>query len=97
MVKNDLLAIKYYYSRQKSMDNNYTVGANAVTKKVDKYNRAVRTAPPKLYDLYLCLYVRSQTQEDTSLEMDFTTEYIRKLNKKLIAFFLTKVDVEEVI
>ena len=54
-------------------------------------DEAMRTAPPLLYDLYVCLYTRNFTQEGLSLEWNYTPQYIQKLNKKLLLFLQTQV------
>jgi hypothetical protein len=59
---------------------------------MNKYNRVICKAHPKLYDLYLCLYVRNQTQEDCAEDMGYSPEYIRKLNRQLINFFLKELN-----
>ena len=39
---------------------------NLILQKIDTYNKAIRTAPPRLYDLYVSLYLENNTQESLS-------------------------------
>ena len=62
------------------------IGKNKVLSKVEKYNQAVISAPPMLYDVYINLYVRNYTQEALSIELNYTPEYIQMLNKNYYCF-----------
>lgn len=90
-IREDLKEIRYYYARQKIFDAAIGgKGLNAVLKKVEKYTEAVKSAPPRLYDLYVCLYVKNYTQEGLSEELGYTPEYIRMQNKSLLLFLQKK-------
>lgn len=87
-IKNDLKDIKYYYSRKAVFDKAApSVGSNAVIGKIAKYNEIACTASPKLYDIYVMLYVENHTQESLSELLGFTPEYIQMLNSKLVKYF----------
>ncbi len=87
-IRKDLKDIKYYYSRQKLFEEvSERVGSNTVIVTVNKYNEAIKLATPKLFDLYVSLYVKNHTQESFADELGFTPEYIQMLNKKLLKFF----------
>lgn len=91
-IREDLKDVRYYYSRKSMFEEAVkTVGGNNVTEKVLKYNDAVRTAPPRLYDLYVSLYVKNFTQEGLSIELNYTPEYIQMQNKKLLLFLQSKL------
>lgn len=86
-IKEDLLEIRYYFTHKASFDKAVSlVGTNTITDKVNKYNRAVQSAPVRLYDLYVELYVNGNTQESTAVKMSFTPQYIQRLNKNLVQF-----------
>jgi hypothetical protein len=87
-VQDDLQKIKYYFSRQDSMDNTNIVGPNNIQKAMCKYHKAIRQAHPRLYDLYQCIYVRGRTIEEVADDMGYTSEYIRRLNKQLVDYFI---------
>ena len=90
-IREDLKDVRYYYARKTIFDEaGATVGINSIVKKVLKYNEAVKAASPRLYDLYVCLYIKNYTQEGLSIELNYTPEYIQMLNKKLL-LFLQKV------
>lgn len=91
-VREDLKKIRYYYSRREVMNSALDeVGANDVIKIVQKYNAAIRFAPPRLYDLYISLYVNYLTQEALAYELCCSPQYIQKLNGKLVEFFQSKI------
>ena len=53
-IRNDLHEIRYYYSRKAKLDDaSRSIGDSAVRQLVEKYNRAIRVAPLRLYDLSL--------------------------------------------
>ncbi|MFR6056183.1 MAG: hypothetical protein ACLUHK_06330 [Eubacteriales bacterium] len=86
-IREDLKEIRYYYSRKEMFDEHSgNIAPNAVLDKVRKYNEAVKTAPPQLYDVYICLYVKNYTQEGMGDELGYTLQHINVLNKRLLLF-----------
>ncbi len=86
-IRADLRYIKYYYARRKMFDQTSSVvGRNAIMEKVEKYNACVCSAPPRLYDIYVSLYLNNHTQESLSDNIGYSVEYISKLNGQLIRF-----------
>jgi hypothetical protein len=67
------------------------IATNSVLDKVRKYNEAVNTAPPRLYDLYVSLYIKNFTQETLAADLGYTPEYIQTQNKKLLLFLQSKL------
>lgn len=91
-IREDLKNIRYYYARKKLFDEAFqSTGMNEIVETVNKYNEYVKTAPPKLYDLYVSLYLKNHTQESLSDELGYTQEYIQMLNKKLLKFLQNKM------
>lgn len=91
-IREDLKEIRYYYSRKALFDeNSRCVAPNAILNKARKYNEAVKTAKPILYDVYICLYVKNYTQEGLSVELGYTPEYIQMLHKQLLLFLQNKI------
>jgi len=88
-IRNDFKDIRVYYA-QKELFNKSSdiVGVNSVIEKVRKYNDAIRTAPPRLYDVYVSLYVNGFTQESLARDRGYSSKVIYLLNKKLIEFLL---------
>lgn len=86
-IRSDLSNIRYYYSRKEFFDKaESTVGKNIVVETVKKYNDAIRSAPPKLYDLYISMYVMNHTQESLAAEMNYSWQNIALLCKQLVLF-----------
>lgn len=91
-IRADLKEVRYYYERKEIFDSAIGgIGLNAVLEKVKRYNQAVQSAPPRLYDLYISLYIKNFTQEGLSIELGYTPEHIRRLNKKLLLFLQTQL------
>ena len=92
-IRKDLKEIKYYYSRKKLFDEAFeSTGANVIIDKVKMYNDIATTATPKLYDLYVSLYIKNHTQDSLSVEMGYTPEYMQMLNKELLKFIQKKLN-----
>ena len=83
---------RYYYSRKAMFDEGKKsdIGSR-IRKKERGYNEAVKTAPPRLYDMYMMLYVKGYTQEALSAELNYTPVYIQMLNKQLLLFLQSKL------
>ena len=95
-IREDLKNIRYYYSRKAMFEKaSASVGENSILKKINDYNALIRLAPPRLYDLYVSLYLENNTQESLSDKLGYSVEYISKLNSQLIKFFKTNIDKEE--
>ncbi len=92
MIREDLKDIKYFYSRKKAFDSvNSIVGQNDIYEKAELYNKMVRSASPRLYDIYVSLYTENHTQESLADKLGYTGVYISMLNKDLLIFFQKKL------
>ena len=80
-IRSDLKEIRYYYSRKAMFDEckNIVIGSS-IMEKVRRDNEAVKTAPPRLYDMYMMLYVKGYTQEALSAELNYTPVYTVKVD-----------------
>lgn len=95
-IRNDLKDIRYYYSRKEVFDKaEYSVGKTSILGKIKKYNEAVCSAPPRLYDLYVSLYLQNNTQDSLSERLGYTFEHISRLNSQLIRFLQQNIDDKE--
>ena len=84
-IREDLKNIRYFYSRKDIFEKASTsIGENTILEKIERYNKAVRSAPPRLYDLYASLYLENNTQESLSQKLGYTIEHISRLNSQLI-------------
>ena len=91
-IRADLKEIRYYYQRKEIFDT--AIGGacfNNVLNKVRRYSLAMQSAPPRLYDVYVMLYVKCNTQETVAREWGYESEHIRRLNKQLLLFLQTKI------
>ncbi len=87
-IRDDLRDIRYYYAHRAVFDDNVTnVGANIVKQKVERYNSLIVIASPKLYDLYVGLYVTGYTHGAYALKFGYAMTYIHKINGELMKFF----------
>ena len=95
-IREDLKDIRYYFSRQKVFDKALgCVGKNAILDKIEMYNSAICLAPPRLYDLYVSLYLENNTQESLSDKLGYALETISRLNSQLIKFFQKNLKPQE--
>lgn len=87
-IREDLRQIRYYYSKKKAFEDaaKYVI-PSSVLEKVDRYNQAVKDAPPRLYDIYVALYVQNNTQAALAYEWDYCNDHIKRLNKQLCEYF----------
>lgn len=96
-IKEDLNEIKYYYSRKEFFDKASTnIGINKILEKVALYNEIICLAKPRLYDIYVSLYLQNETQSSLSDKLCYSREYIYKLNKQLVKFFHEQISKKEV-
>jgi hypothetical protein len=96
-IRDDLRDIRYFYSRKELFDKSaISVGTNIIFEKVEKYNKAICSAPPRLYDIYVSIYLHNNTQESLSNKLGYTIEYMSMLNTQLINFFKKNLDEKEV-
>ena len=85
-IRNDLKDIRYYYSRKKVFDGS-CVGENQILNKIKVYTQAICDASPRLYDIYVSLYLGNHTQESLSKHFGYCIETISRLNSGLLKFF----------
>ena len=92
-IRSDLTDIRYYYTQKQLFDEaTKEVGVSAVVLKVKKYNSAITLAPAKLYELYVCLYVKNYTQERMAMEHCWSTVYVQKQHNKLLGFLQSQIN-----
>lgn len=95
-IREDLKDIRYYYMRKDDFDKAFaTTGENIILKKVHQYHEVMKQASPKLYDLYISLYINCHTQESLSDKLGFTPEYIQMLNKQLLKYLQSQLITNE--
>lgn len=92
-IRNDLKDIRYYFSRKEVFEMaEQSVGCNSIREKIKKYNNLICEAPPRLYDLYVSLYLENNTQESLSEKLGYSIEHICRLNIQLVKFFQKRME-----
>ena len=88
-IRQELNQIRYYYSRREIFEKaSGCVGRSSILQLVEKYNKAICFASDaQLYDVYVCIYTEGYTQEGTADKLGYSSNYVYKLNRKLIEFF----------
>ncbi len=95
-VREDLRDIRYYYAHKEMFDKTVDVtGEHELIRKAERYNAAMCTAPPRLYEVYVGLYVYGNTQESLAVELKYTPEHIQRQYKKILLYLQTKISEEE--
>ena len=84
----DLKDIRYYYSRKSVLDGVLGTQQSSAADKASLYGNAMTDAPPRLYDLYIGLYVMNNTQYGLAEQWGYSEIYIKVLNKKLKKYLL---------
>ena len=87
-IRRELQDIRYYYSHKAMFDRALDcVAKSTAVGLAEKYNAAIVSAPPRLYALYLSLYIGNDTQASLAEKRGCSEGYIRNLNRQLYAFF----------
>ena len=95
-VREDLRDIRYYYAHKEMFDKTVKVtGEHELIRKTERYNAAMCTAPPRLYEVYVGLYVYGNTQESLSETLCYSPEHVQRQNKKILLYLQTKIGKEE--
>lgn len=95
-IKNDLKDIQYYYANKEAFDiGAKEIGSNYVITLAEKYNKIIRNAPPKLYDLYVRMYLMNKAQETVGIETNFSWQTIALNCKKLMSFLVEELTKQE--
>ncbi len=95
-IREDLKNIRYFYIRKDMFEKtNFSVGKNKIADTIERYNNAICFASPRLYDVYVSLYIENNTQESLSDKLGYSLVYISKLNSQLIKFFQKQLEIKE--
>ena len=95
-IRRQLKTIRLYYTNKARFSDAFDTLPHAVKELADKYASIVSCAPLDLYYIYYELYVKGLTQEATAEDLNYSTEYIRQKNKKLLLFLQGKLNEREV-
>ncbi len=95
-IREELKEIRYYMSRKAVFDKSVDcVGKHSIEQRLELYNRYICEAKPRLYDLYVSLYLDNNTQESLSEKLGYSIEHICRLNTQLVRFFQQKLVADE--
>lgn len=90
-IREELKEIRYYMSRKAVFDKSaICVGKNTIEDRIKIYNRYICNATPRLYDIYVSLYLENNTQESLAQKLGISLEYMSRLNGMLVKFFQQK-------
>ena len=96
IIRDDLTEIKYYFSRKYILDSYMKdYFETRVVNIAELYNNAMKQAPTRLFHLYVCLYLRGNTQECVADEIGITHTTLHALNKELIEWLCKNLNKEE--
>lgn len=91
-VRNDLKDIRYYYARKEVFEYALKFNIeNKVLRKINIYNKAIKEADPMLFDFYVSVYVKGYTLASYSEICNYSYEYVRRVNGKMIDFLRNKL------
>ncbi len=92
-IKDELKEIRYYMSRKAVFDKSAeSVGKSCIEKRMALYNRYICDASPRLYDIYVSLYLDNNSQESLAEKTGYSIVHIWRLNSRLIKFFQQKMN-----
>ena len=95
-IREELRDIRHYYSNKKDFEKVESVlGRPSALEMVERYNLIIKDAPIRLFNLYVCLYMDNNSQENVSRDWGFSIGYIKQLNKKLYDFFIEEFSKED--
>lgn len=87
-IRRELQDIRYYYSHKAMFDRaSDCVAKSTAVGLAEKYNAAIGSVPPRLYDLYISLYIWNNTQALLAEKWGYSEGHVRNLNRQLYAFF----------
>ena len=92
IVREDLENIKYYSVRKYVLDSYLE---NNIVDLVEKYNKAMESAPIKLYHLYVLRYLKGCTQEDAANEIGFAVNSIQAMQNSLILWLRKNIQKDD--
>lgn len=88
-IKAELNKIKYYFSRKEIFDKSFDcLVKNEILETIEKYNEAISHADPRVYEVYIAIYIHNNTHESAASEMNYSLDYVAKYHKLLIKYLV---------
>ena len=94
-IRQQLKTIRLYYTSKARFSAAFDTLPHSVTELAATYAATITTAPLDLYLIYYELYVKGLTQEAAAVDLNYSTEYIRQKNKRLLLFLQQKLSEKE--
>ena len=91
-IRQQLKTIRLYYTNKARFSAAFESLPHNVTQLANRYAAMVNSAPLDLYLIYYELYVKGLTQEAAAADLNYSTEYIRQKNKRLLLFLQQKIN-----
>ena len=91
-IRQQLKTIRLYYTNKARFSAAFNTLPHNVTELAGTYAAIINSAPLDLYLVYYELYVKGLTQEAAAADLNYSAEYIRQKNKKLLLFLQSKLD-----
>ena len=91
-IRQQLKTIRLYYANKARFSAAFDTLPHSVTELAATYAAIINAAPLNLYLIYYKLYVKGLTQEAAAADLNYSAEYIRQKNKKLLLFLQSKLD-----
>lgn len=93
-IRQQLKTIRLYYTNKARFSAAFDTLPHSVTQLAEQYAEIVRTAPLDLYLIYYELYVKGLTQDAAAVDLNYSTEYIRQKNKRLLLFLQQRINAQ---
>ena len=93
-IRQQLKTIRLYYTSKARFSAAFDTLPHNVTELAATYAATINSAPLDLYLIYYELYVKGLTQEAAAVDLNYSTEYIRQKNKRLLLFLQSKFNGE---
>ena len=68
---------------------------NNILDLIEKYNVAMSIAEPKLFELYVCIYIHGNTYDAAAKEMAYSKDYVTKHHRRLMKYLINYFNNEE--
>ena len=91
-IRQQLKTIRLYYANKARFSDAFDTLPHNVTQLAEMYAKIVNSAPLDLYLIYYELYIKGLTQEAAAADLNYSTEYIRQKNKRLLLFLQQKIN-----
>ena len=91
-IRQQLKTIRLYYMNKARFSAVFDTLPHNVTQLAEMYAKIVNGAPLDLYLVFYELYIKGLTQEAAATDLNYSTEYIRQKNKRLLLFLQQKIN-----